>query len=346
MHEIVSRMNRWILLVLIAVYGVAPWWMRGVQPRVYEPAFKDSRQDAAARNSSAAARLFGGFRTNASDLLFVKTEVYLHGGVAYEPHVVAPPAGQSAASASHANHDACEGGVVGTRIPPPERDWRGFIGVLERQVSPWMHPDQRHHHTEGRQLLPLLWLATRANPHNIKAYRVGTFWLKSLNTDEGRAEAVAFAREGVRNNPDNFILRKNLGVALRAAGQHAEALEEFRAAIKLALEQRPPEGLASSQWDEDREEELEASVRYAVAGLERAGQYQDALELIDFANGFLQTKATLASTRQRIADIISGKRPAPTAADNEATEDADKLNEAQLGRHTEHEHEHESGDRH
>jgi tetratricopeptide (TPR) repeat protein len=39
------------------------------------------------RNASAFATILGEFRTNLSDMIFIKTERYLHSGVAYQPHL-------------------------------------------------------------------------------------------------------------------------------------------------------------------------------------------------------------------------------------------------------------------
>jgi len=300
-----SHVRRLLGLSLAVVYLSIPAWMRGVDPALYQPAFSDTEETREERNASAAARLFGQFRVGVSDILFVKTEEYLHGGVAYAPHMDIRTMSQTGdIAASHAGHPHAP-----TLIPPPEEDWRGYIGNLEREVSPWLHPSEEHHLTTGKELLPYYWLAVRANPHNVRAYRIGTFWLASLRTEQAIGEALRFIDEGVRNNPGNFMLYEERGAVERRMGKPEAAMASFQQAIRLGMSQRPAEGASSPLWDDDREEELESSLRYAVYTLEEMGRYKDALETVDFADRVFHIGATLAHVKTRLQGELAGKAP-------------------------------------
>ncbi|MCX7049094.1 MAG: hypothetical protein NTX50_26865 [Candidatus Sumerlaeota bacterium] len=297
-----ARWMRWLFGLLLAAWFSFPLWVKGIDPRAYAAAIADTEGNREARNYSAAARLFGQFRVMMSDVLFVKTEQYLDRGIAYAPHIDTRAMQQAGAIVSEQGHEHAQ-----TIIPSPENDWRGFIGDLEREVSPWQDPSKEHQHQPGDQLLPFYWLAVRANPNNVKAYRVGAFWLAQINEPNALDEALRFAQEGVGNNPRNFILHKNVADLLRKMGLYKEALDAIRTAIKLALKQRPPEGVKPPLWDEDQEEELESSARYCVALLEKLGRYKEALENLEYFNSFLETKATMAPTEERLRNILSGK---------------------------------------
>src|SRR5690606_41174555 len=86
---------------------------------------------------------------------------------------------------------------VNAVIRTANKDFRGFIGKMERQVKPWRDPSKPHQHTAGTELLPWYRLATYSDPHNVRNYMVGAWWLKSLKTPEQEAEALRFLEEGI-----------------------------------------------------------------------------------------------------------------------------------------------------
>ena len=263
----------WMLPGILLAAGIAA----RVDPRDY--AGGRSRDEAARlrRNSSAVARLFGEFRTSLGDVLYIKTERYHHGGVGYAPHhhdeatsaseladEIDAHADDRQAPPSPGDHDhdhACSDGCAGTPtlIPEEHRDFRGFIGRLHRQVKPWRDPAEPHLLTDGRELLPWFRLMTSVDPHYIRGYVAGAFWLQRENRDA----AFTFVQEGLDRNPDAFQLLVSRGLLrlkqARQAGPlsnpaHAsaarplleEARRDFFQAAEMALRQRPP-GLTDAQ---------------------------------------------------------------------------------------------------
>jgi len=330
----------WLWLALGAAYLAAPVWMRGVEPARYAAALADTDQAREQRNASGAARLFGRFRVAASDVLFVKTEQYFHGGVDYAPHLRLA----SLSAGEDAEHALGPCGYAETIIPPPEKDWRGFVGALEREVNPWLHPDSPHKHAASKELLPFYWLAVRANPHNTRAYRIGVFWLTNLKTEAALGEALAFADEGLRNNPDCFALDKTRGVVLLRMGKLKEALVAFERAARAGLRQRPREGVASERWDEDLEEELESALRYGVLTMEQLGLYREALDRIEFSHKVFATGSTLGHTKERILKKLAGQ---PSGEPGGEPAELSGIVEREIraaGDEHDHEHEHEQGE--
>lgn len=167
----------------------------------------------------------------------------------------------------HAHENAShpgDAGFVDTIIPRPETDFRGFVGRLHRQVKPWRDPREPHKHTPGTELLPWYRLATLGDPHNVRSFVIGAWWLKSMKTPEQLAEAERFVLEGIRHNPGAFQLHLMRGYVLRAKERDADALEAFRQAADLALNVRPLRGSPDENWTDYNEDDAGAACNLAV----------------------------------------------------------------------------------
>jgi len=252
------------------------------------------------RNSSAVATILGEFRTNLSDMLFIKTERYLHGGVAYMPHIdtdqlassgeiatmktsqqINTATGEGATTATAAadtrtTHTDEEHEVVATLIRTPENDFRGFLGTLERQVQPWRDPHVPHEHIGGVELLPWYRLATIADPTNVRAYMIGAWWLKTLGDDKALNEALKFLDEGIRHNPKAFQLYLMKGYILRQLGRKTDALKAFERAVEVMKGQRPPDGETGPRWTLYNEEDAIAACSTSV--LQLRDTYEDDIQ--------------------------------------------------------------------
>lgn len=268
-------------MVLLA-FLLSPLLALRIDPNAYEGGRSKDEADIQARNSSSFAIILGEVRTNLSDLMFIKTERYLHNGVAYRPHLDMDQTAQSGeivdkhAGHDHGHgesgsgesfdfagefeeheaeakgehvHDEAEEESSGTIIKGPEDDFRGFIGRLEREVKPWRDPKLAHIHTSGTELLPWYRLMTLSDPKNVRAYLIGAWWLKGQRKPEFYAEALNFVSEGIENNPQAFQLYLMRGYIYNQMEKKAEAREAFTEAAELAVKARP------AGWtpeDEDR----------------------------------------------------------------------------------------------
>lgn len=290
-------------LAALGLFAVSPLISNSVNPRVYSTGDGFENQEIIAeRNSNAFAVLLGEFRTNLSDMLFIKTERYLHGGIGYMPHLNLDKMAQSGEiedksdSASepepdeehHDDHaspyeedDHDDGGIAATIIPDEETDFRGFIGDLHRRVKPWQDPSLDHVHSSGEELLPWYRVMTLSDPYNVRAYLIGGWWLKTkIKDDEKYAqEALNYVQEGWENNPKAFQMPLMLGYIHNELDRPEQAYTHFVDAAELVDDNRPPNGTDDPSWTEYQEEDARAAVRLAVFLARDLGEPEKALEM-------------------------------------------------------------------
>jgi len=274
--------------------------------------------------------MLGQFRTAMSDIMYIKTELYLHSGVAYEPHLEAGTLATVGVLADidteHAGATTREKLVVedreeghampATTIPAAQDDWRGFIGSLQRKVKPWRDPSEPHVLTDGREMLPWFRVMTMNDPHFVRGYAVGAWWLKRRNLEA----AIAFAQEGITNNPAAFEIMNTLGELYMEQGRRANgglmkdpgpearkyfvaARDMFRSAADIAVERRPAgwvdnPGKPTPGWAAFQEDDARAATHMAVLA-ERS--YGDAARARALALRYLQ-KLAPDEILQRAAD--------------------------------------------
>ena len=302
-----------ILSVLVPLL-MLPWLAPSLTPNQYDGG--RSRDDRARliRNSSAMGTILGEIRTSMSDVMYIKTERYLDSGVAYVPHIgeellsvnkmskqidaqqielAASATSDPSASPGDSGDVNYEG--VPTIIPGSVGDYRGFIGDLQRKVSPWKAPEDGHEHTDGTELLPWFKVMTLSDPHYTRAYSVGGWWLKRKNFDA----ALSFVEEGIANNPDAFQIHFMHGQllnekAIRLGGEDVfahptdeakvafhDANAAYTKAVTFALEQRPVDGTngwAAAEWSDYKEEDAWAAARMMVLTEYRFGDKKLAVE--------------------------------------------------------------------
>lgn len=245
-----------------------------LSPHIHPNQYREGRsRDPRARvdvNQSSLARILGEFRTGMSDMLFIKTERYLHSGVGYVPHLTEDLLTVQGTDENMDEHlEEMEEGDgdhhgheedhfhheedVETLLPTAEQDYRGWIGRMQREVKPWRDPSLSHKHTDGKELIPWFRMMTVSDPKYVRGYVVGAFWLKRYDIDA----ALAFIEEGLVENPEAFQLHLSKGMLLMSkarslAGKEAltnldgdqrELLLQARAAFRTSAEfmmlQRP-----------------------------------------------------------------------------------------------------------
>jgi len=200
-------------------------------------------------------------------------------------------------------------GYTKTVIRDATDDFRGFIGYLERNVKPWRDPRLPHQHTEGTELLPWFRLQTLSDPHNVRSYLIGSWWLKAKG-DTQVLEALAFVEEGIRNNPDAFQLHLMKGSILFKLNRREEAAAAYEKAVDLARRIRPPEGDDDPKaeelgWDRYKEQDARTAARMEVLLRKNLGQTDEALRK---ATEYGRTFAKDAILERQI-QLLTGQSP-------------------------------------
>lgn len=104
----------------------------------------------------------------------------------------------------------------------------GFMR-LAQVIAPEGHA---HLHAEGvNEVVPWLYFATRADPHNVEAYAVAAFWLAGEGGRPDLAERVL--DEARENNPKDYRVYLEKGRLALKRGVRVEAARAFDAAGRL-----------------------------------------------------------------------------------------------------------------
>lgn len=323
-------------LFLFLLFLASPAVTMRLNPKNYEGGRSRDERTRHIRNKSAAALILGEIRSSMSDIMFIKTELYLHSGVAYKLNLdydalsskgtvvekgdqqdvnleqLLPEDQRNHAEHEHdhdhAHHHAdddkihfhCEG--ADTVIPTRKKDFRGIIGELHRRVKPWQDPSKPHLHTSGEELLPWYRLMTLSDPHNIRGYMIGAWWLKHFKKEAQLQEAIKFLDEGIRYNPDSYQLYLMKGNITLSLDNHREAKALYRKSADLAIRKRPPDGKISRDWTHYNEEDALAAIRLAVF---TEKEYGDVKTALDIARRYLEIINSDLILERQIQQMIS-----------------------------------------
>jgi tetratricopeptide (TPR) repeat protein len=207
-------------------------------------------------------------------------------------------------------------------------DW--FQRSLD-EISP-----HAHRHTEGvdsAEILPWLRMATSADPHNVEAFLVMSFWLVTgVNRPDLAAQVLA---EAQRQNPRDYRVPQEQG----RMAIHEGRLPDARRKVEMALS-RWPSGLP-----EDRQALLDKAELFVLLGflLEETGGREQAVENFKNALAIFPERAYI---KERVTVLESGGTPDPGARQSLellVRRTAEDLCASECGGHGDHAHEEHEG---
>lgn len=191
-------------------------------------------------------RLFGEGRQILGEEMIEKADRYFHGGVGHR-HIGECHALEHAAAEDEEKHgDEHEH----DESPSPESP-TGHEHGQHAQQHPWWQPWGRlntalhphgHRHLHGKrqekEVLPWVWAAVQADPHNIRAWLTTAYWL--ANRLDKPVQAVDLLDHGIRRNPDAYpLLAAKARILSRRLGDFENALELLETAATSWAEQHP-----------------------------------------------------------------------------------------------------------
>lgn len=113
-----------------------------------------------------------------------------------------------------------------------DHDWPDtWFRTLSRQITPREHKHIERHAIA--EMAPMLWLAMRADPHNIETYLIAAYWFSTsagLNLPELAHEVL---QEGRRLNPRNYRIRLEQALLFLREGRLADARQALDSALAL-----------------------------------------------------------------------------------------------------------------
>jgi hypothetical protein len=302
---------------ILCLVLLASWLSPQIEPRRYAGGLSKDERLKDQVNRSALGLMLGEFRTSLSDMFYLQTENFLHYGVRFLPHddeEHSPTAEMAADLESgeteepgHHDHDGhdhegCDhehhDHEVLTVIPTADKDFRSWLGEIHRQVKPWQAPGGPHLLADDSEVVPLFRMMTLADPHYVRGYQIGTYWIQRLDTEA----AYEFIEEGLQKNPKSFELYLMRGfVRLKQAGdlndpaqpvtEDPEKLQsvlkakaDFQQAAEFMMRDRPPQEILdtteSAEWSNYQESDARAAVNLSIILEQRYGDPQRAQKLL------------------------------------------------------------------
>lgn len=226
-----------------------------------------------AQDTHAAVSLLGQFRTSLSSFLFLRADLYLHGGVEMRPlsesEIKAGRLGVGgAASETVKLHDDSK---IVTVVPSSSEDFRGVFGDVERAVASYRDM-KGHHHQSPSQTLPLFRLMTWLDPQFIQGWTTGGQIIIWDRKSGSSAKSIEFLTQGLNQNPDSIDILAQIGYTYLREDQ---GVRDFEKAIPY-LEKAKIVGINNFKILSDQEKEaLERSFRSLSICYRELGRYAD-----------------------------------------------------------------------
>ena len=206
------------------------------------------------QQSDVLFKMFGQLRHDIAAIFYVKADEYYHGGTRHpsgETHHLEDDIHAEGRDEEH-NHPAAV----------EKNKYRDVFEQVEEEIT--AHPIIHLQGSASAEIIPWFYLATVFDPQYVQAYTVGGFWL-GMQLEKPDA-AVAFLREGLRNNPDAWEIYAQLGEMYFTAKQDNEKSAAY---LKRAYAL-----IQTSGADDFRKKEI---LVFLAAAMERLGQLRESL---------------------------------------------------------------------
>lgn len=185
-------------------------------------------------------KMFGDVRGSVADWAFMKAEEYHHRGLPFMQAVnyhegTSPLLSESAGE----REEEPEHAAVNMKKDLFSSIYNAVKVTGDSHLSP----------SEEKEALPWFYLETAFDPHDIRGYVLGGYWLKRL----GRLDdSVKFMKEGEKNNPNSAWIIGSVGKAYFNQHKEKEAIFYLERACNLWIEGKGINNVTNTYEESDR----------------------------------------------------------------------------------------------
>jgi len=193
----------------------------------------------AKQGADIVERVFGNLRVFVGDWAFMKAEEYHHRGLPFEGALLYHE-GESLSAEYRRREESRE-------VHEAAAPLRGLYEKLYSQVK--VTADSHLKPEEEKEVLPWFYVETAFNPHDIRGYALGGYWLTRIGRND---EAVKFLKGGEKNNPDSAQILGSMGEIYMKEGDEADALVCLERSRRLWLEGKGANKAMNKYEESDR----------------------------------------------------------------------------------------------
>ena len=288
------RTNQTLLLALAAVV------VCGVIARAATPHFQYesnySKDEIEKAKESIALSLMGQMQMSFGDLMWMKSMEYLHNGIAYRMPTNAEK------HMGYVERDSINtpGGLdhpEGVSMAlDEERDWRGIIGDIHREVVPYT---AEHAHSDPVELIPWYQLMVKLNPHLERLYSMGAFFMADFAHEPD--EALELLEAGAKANPWSFEVFSSLGhLRFEYFKDYEQAAKDLEEAVRLGEAERERMREAREIMDSYQKQLYNEAYLFLARAYTELGRYDDAIRVCD--EGHAKTSYNHLRIQKRITE--------------------------------------------
>jgi tetratricopeptide (TPR) repeat protein len=219
--------------------------------------------------------IFGGMRSFAGDWAFMKAEEYHHRGLPFMG-TLAYHHGESTLMAE------VRGGNMEEHHHAEEEQKNDIFSRIYRAVK--VTEDSHLVPSEEKEVLPWFYSEVLLNPHDIRGYVLGGYWLERIGRYD---ESLKFLKEGDRNNPDSAQILTLIGKIYFHDKKIEEAIVYLEHARELWLKGGGLNVVTNQYMESDR------IITFDLLGYlyENEGQHEKALEVYGELSKFWKSPA-------------------------------------------------------
>lgn len=206
--------------------------------------------------------IFGGMRSFISEWAFMKAEEYHHRGL---PFMIA---GEHHEGGS-ALMDEASGIDMQEHPHVEDEEKKDIFSSVRSTVKVTEHSHLTS--SQDKEVLPWFYAEVMFNPHDIRGYVLGGYWLARMGRYE---ESLKFLKEGEKNNPDSAQILTSIAKTYYHDKKYEDAISYLERSRALWLKAAPPNLITNQYMESDREETFDLLGHF----YEELGQYEKALE--------------------------------------------------------------------